>query len=59
MSFDNKDYPNRKDWIEPYRKSKAFDRSCRCHGGCPYCEENRNHKNKKKEISAKEQIKEY
>jgi hypothetical protein len=25
----------------PYTKSKRFDKSCRCHGGCGYCEGNR------------------
>jgi hypothetical protein len=24
-----------------YRKSQAVDRSCRNHGGCPYCDRNR------------------
>lgn len=43
MSFD-KDYPNRKDIRKKYRKSKRFDRSCRNHGNCPYCRENRLHK---------------
>jgi len=46
MSFDN-DYPKRKDWRKPYRKAKAFVRSCRNHGSCPYCLGNRTHKNKK------------
>lgn len=41
MSYDNSYYPNRKDWIKPYRKSKRFDRSCRNHGGCKYCEDSR------------------
>lgn len=40
MAFDNY-YPNRKDWLKPYRKSKVFDATCRNHGGCPYCEGNR------------------
>ncbi len=40
MSFD-KVYPNRKDRREQYRGSKRFDRACRCHGGCKYCERNR------------------
>lgn len=40
MAFD-KYYPNRKDKRKPFYKSKRFDRSCRCHGGCPYCEGNR------------------
>lgn len=32
---------------KPYTGSKRFDKSCRCHGGCPYCESNRTYKNKK------------
>jgi hypothetical protein len=48
MSFDN-DYPNRKDRRQPYYRSKRFDRSCRNHGGCPYCEGNRTHHNKRRE----------
>ena len=27
-----------------YRGAKAVDCSCRNHGGCSYCEENRKHK---------------
>lgn len=42
MSFD-KNYPNRKDWRKPYRKSKAFDASCRPHGTCGWCQGNRQH----------------
>lgn len=26
---------------KPYTKSKRFDASCRCNGGCPWCEGNR------------------
>jgi hypothetical protein len=48
MSFD-KEYPNRKDKRKPYYKSKRFDRSCRNHGSCGYCEGNRTHHNKKRE----------
>jgi hypothetical protein len=29
---------------KPYKGSKAIDPSCRNHGGCPWCEENRKHK---------------
>ena len=47
MSFDNK-YPNRKDRRKPYRKAKAFDRSCRNHGACPYCENGRKHPDKRR-----------
>jgi predicted nucleotidyltransferase len=46
MSFDNKNYPNRKDHIKPYYGSKAFDRSCRNHGSCDWCHDNRTHSTK-------------
>lgn len=36
MAF-NKQYENRKDWRRPYLHSARFDKSCRPHGGCPYC----------------------
>ena len=32
-----------KEHRKPYRKSKRFDKTCRNHGGCPYCEGNRKH----------------
>nr|DAQ92019.1 MAG TPA: hypothetical protein [Caudoviricetes sp.] len=35
-----------KEFRKPYRRSKRFDRSCRNHGGCPYCENNRKHSTK-------------
>ena len=35
-----------------YTGSKAFDKSCRCHGGCGYCEANRQYKNNKHETLA-------
>ena len=30
-----------KEWRKAYRKSKAFDSSCRNHGGCERCADNR------------------
>ena len=33
-----------KEHRQPYRKSKAIDKTCRNHGSCPYCEQNRKHK---------------
>lgn len=48
MSFDT-NYPNRKDWRRPYRKSKAFDRSCRNHGGCGWCANGRKHRERRQE----------
>lgn len=32
----------------PYWGPRRFDSSCRCHGGCPYCLDNRMHKHRKK-----------
>lgn len=43
MSLD-KSIDHGKEHRKPYRGSKAFDPSCRNHGGCPWCEENRKHK---------------
>ena len=35
-----------KEYRKPYRKAKAIDKTCRNHGGCPYCEGNRKHSTK-------------
>ena len=49
MSFDNKQYPNRKDKRKPYyKKAQNVSIRCRCNGGCSYCLSNRMHKNKKR-----------
>ena len=48
MGFDNK-YPNRKDWLKPYYRSKRFDRTCRPNGSCGYCVGNRTHRHKRHE----------
>ena len=40
MSLD-KAIEHRKEKRRPYYGSKAIDRTCRNHGGCPWCEENR------------------
>ena len=40
MSLD-KAIEHGKEHRKPYRGSKAIDPSCRNHGGCPWCEENR------------------
>jgi hypothetical protein len=57
MALD-KSIQHRKDWRKPYYGSKRIDASCRPGGDCPYCNGNRTHKDKKKSISAKEQLKE-
>ena len=41
-----------------YRGAKRFDRSCRNHGGCPYCEEGRQHNSKVREFDAEDAIEE-
>lgn len=35
---------HKKEKRKQYRGSKRFDASCRNHGGCAWCEENRKHK---------------
>ena len=32
---------------KPYRKSEAFDRTCRPHGSCPWCVGRRQHADRK------------
>lgn len=47
MSLD-KAIRNGREHRKEYYGSKAIDRSCRNHGGCPWCEENRQYKNLKR-----------
>ena len=46
MSLD-KAIQHGKEHRKPYRGSKAFDSSCRNHGSCDWCRNNRLHKFKK------------
>lgn len=48
-----------KEHRKPYYGSKDFDRTCRNHGGCPWCEENRKYKNLKKEEMTLDKIREW
>ena len=48
-----------KEHRKAYRGSKRFDRSCRNHGGCPYCENNRAHPIKKAIAKVSDQEDEY
>jgi hypothetical protein len=41
---------------QPYRKSRAFDRSCRYHGGCGYCLRNRMHRHHKRVLDVAQQV---
>ena len=58
MAFD-KAIAHGKEKRKPYRGSKAFDRSCRNHGGCGWCESSRLYKRRRDEAAAQEQIDEY
>ena len=40
---------HKKEKRRPYYGSKAFDKSCRCHGGCDWCLENRMYQTLKEE----------
>ena len=40
-----------------YYKSKAIDRTCRCHGTCEVCKENRLHSSKKRFLRGTEDAK--
>ena len=49
----------KKEHRKPYRGSKAFDCSCRNHGTCSWCLENRTIKNTKREQSAADAIEDF
>lgn len=49
MSLD-KAIEHGKEKRKTYRRAKAVDPMCRNHGGCPWCEKGRLHKNKKAEL---------
>ena len=48
-----------KEHRKPYTGAKSFDRSCRNHGSCRYCLNNRTHRNNTKIEVSKEAIQEY
>lgn len=50
MSLD-KAIAHGKEKRKPYYGVKAIDKSCRCHGGCEYCEKGRLHKFETREES--------
>lgn len=47
-----------KEHRKPYRGGKAIDKTCRNHGGCTWCEENRKYKNIKRLKKALDKLKE-
>lgn len=50
MSLD-KSIKHGKEKRAQYWKSKLIDASCRNNGSCPHCTQNRQYKNKKREIA--------
>ena len=56
MSLD-KAIEHHKEHRKPYYGSKAFDYTCRNHGGCPWCQENRMYKNIKREQESEQKLK--
>lgn len=58
MSLD-KAIEHGKEHRKPYYRSKAFDCSCRNHGSCEYCKDNRKHSDEVKQSEAEEAIKEF
>lgn len=48
-----------KEHRKPYYGSKAFDKACRNHGGCPWCEKNRIYKYLKNSQKTLDEIKEW
>lgn len=55
MSLD-KAIEHGKEKRKPYYGSKAIDHTCRNHGGCPWCEENRKHKFRDKEKDCRDRL---
>lgn len=41
-----------------YTKSKRFDKTCRCNGGCSYCRDNRLYQTNKQLLKTDQDIKE-
>jgi len=58
MSLD-KSIEHKKEHRKPYRKAKSIDPTCRNHGTCHWCKQNRLHASKLKENQAKMQEEEY
>ena len=50
---------HKKEHRKPYAGSKAIDKTCRNHGGCPWCEENRKYKYIKKSEKTLDRLKEW
>ena len=49
MSLD-KAIKHGKEHRKPYRRSKAVSKSCRNHGNCEWCRDNRTYSNRKRKL---------
>lgn len=58
MSLD-KSIEHGKEHRRPYHGSKAIYRACRNHGGCPWCEGNRQYANRKRAEGSESRLREY
>jgi len=58
MSLD-KAIKSGKEKRNPFRRSKAFDKTCRCHGGCPWCVSDKLYQHNKELERTKDEIKNY
>lgn len=62
MTFDKwlgKSRNKKREHRKQYYGSKSFDCTCRNHGGCDWCEENRKYSYIKEQQKADDKIKEY
>ena len=49
----------KKEKRKEYRHSQRWDRTCRNHGSCKWCEKDRTHKNDKREYGAQELLRDF
>jgi hypothetical protein len=52
-------HKTRKDRRKEYTGSKRFDSSCRCHGSCSWCEQNRTYQDRRDRLAADEELREW
>lgn len=58
MSLD-KAIQHNKEYRKPFYGSKSFDATCRCHGTCSYCVDNRLFASNKNRFRADEELEEW
>jgi len=49
-------YKTRKDRRKDRTGAAAFDTSCQCHGGCPWCEGNRTYQDRRERQAADDEL---